>query len=244
MGEVDAGRALARAATLGPYFGWEPAGDLSGWRPWSDLTDGGVLGERVAVARRALAAMGGLTEEAVPERVVASVAFLGYAARVLSPLLGAAALTGAVPAAGKTTLWWRPVPAGPLPLAYGRIGGTLAASPEALREIAVEAILEPVLTACRARFRLSPRVLWGNVTSALAGAAAMIATADRAAGERAGVLLEGLLALEPLAGTGTLHRPDSSPRRALTRHNCCLYYRIPGGGTCGDCILRQRSALA
>ncbi|GAA0564842.1 (2Fe-2S)-binding protein [Paractinoplanes ferrugineus] len=234
MSEVAAREALARAATLGPYFGWEAAGDLSGWRRWSDLTDGTVLAARVAVARRALATMGGLPEDAVEERVVASVAFLGYAARVLSPLLGAAVLTGVVPVAGRTTLWWRPVPAGPLPVAYAGLSATVPASPEALREIAVEAVLEPVLLACRARFRLSPQVLWGNVSSALAGAAAMIRRADPAAGARAYALVEGVLAGPPLAGTGTL---DGG---ALTRNNCCLYYRIPGGATCGDCILHRR----
>ncbi|TDC76951.1 ferric iron reductase, partial [Actinomadura sp. 7K507] len=24
----------------------------------------------------------------------------------------------------------------------------------------------------------------------------------------------------------------------FVRHNCCLYYRVPGGGMCGDCGLR------
>ncbi|GIM90682.1 (2Fe-2S)-binding protein [Paractinoplanes toevensis] len=234
MSGVEAGTALARAAELGPYFGWEPAGDLSDWRRWSDLADPAVLAERVAAARSALAAMGGLAEEAVPERVVASVAFLGYAARVLSPLLGAAAITGRIPVAERTTLWWRPVPAGPLPLAYGVMSATVPASPEALRGIAVQAILEPVLTTCRTRFRLSPQVLWGNVSSALAGAAAMISRVDPPAGARAGTLVAGLLALPPLAGTGTFSQG------ALTRNNCCLYYRIPGGGTCGDCVLRHR----
>ncbi|GIF25512.1 hypothetical protein BJ973_003789 [Actinoplanes tereljensis] len=234
MSGVDAGTALARAAQLGPYFAWEQVDDLSDWHRWSDLAEPAVLAERVAAARTALATMGGLAEQAVPERVVASVAFLGYAARVLSPLLGAAALTGHLPVAGRTTLWWRPVPAGPLPLAYGVMSATVPASPEALRGIAVEAILEPVLTTCRTRFRLSPQVLWGNVTSALAGATAMISRVDPAAGDRAGTLLAGMLALPPLAGTGTLRG------RALTRNNCCLYYRIPGGGTCGDCVLRHR----
>lgn len=239
MHRVDAPETLARAASLGPYFVWEPAGDLSGWRRWSDLADGTVLAERVAAARNALAATGGLDPGDIEERVVASVAFLGYAARVLSPLLGAAVTTGAVPAAGPETLWWRPVPAGPLPLAYARLGATVPASPQALREIAVEAILEPVLVACRARFRLSPRVLWGNVTSALAGAAGMIARADPAAGPRAWALVAGLLTGPPLAGTGTL-MAEGSGAGGLSRDNCCLYYRIPGGGTCGDCVLRRR----
>jgi ferric iron reductase protein FhuF len=81
-------------------------------------------------------------------------------------------------------------------------------------------------------------VLWGNVASALAGAAGMIA--DRApshAGRAAGVVGE-MLRTGPLTGTGTLVRPSAeTPRQFLIRHNCCLYYRIPGGGTCGDCVL-------
>jgi FhuF 2Fe-2S C-terminal domain len=47
-----------------------------------------------------------------------------------------------------------------------------------------------------------------------------------------------MLALEPLRGTGELVQPDPSrPWRFLVRRSCCLFYRVPGGGTCGDCVL-------
>jgi hypothetical protein len=47
-----------------------------------------------------------------------------------------------------------------------------------------------------------------------------------------------MLRMAPLAGMGTLVQPvPERPRRFLVRNNCCLYYRIPGGGTCGDCVL-------
>ena len=38
--------------------------------------------------------------------------------------------------------------------------------------------------------------------------------------------------------------PAVSPQQgpAFTRRTCCLYYRLPGGGLCGDCVLHQRRA--
>ncbi|MCY1143203.1 (2Fe-2S)-binding protein [Actinoplanes sp. Pm04-4] len=111
---------------------------------------------------------------------------------------------------------------------------------ELLSRTAVSNLVGPVLEAFRERFVLSPQVMWGNVASALGGAAGMIAdhvTAPAAAGASAAIVA-GMLARGPLTGTASLERPD--PRRArwfLVRNNCCLYYRLPGGGTCGDCIL-------
>ena len=54
-------------------------------------------------------------------------------------------------------------------------------------------------------------------------------------------LANRLLAREPLLGTGTFdHRPDDGgprPGWSFTRTSCCLFYRVPGGGLCGDCVL-------
>ncbi|WP_350325223.1 (2Fe-2S)-binding protein [Streptomyces katrae] len=42
-----------------------------------------------------------------------------------------------------------------------------------------------------------------------------------------------------LAGTGSfVHEPGLGV--AFVRRSCCLYYRVPGGGLCGDCVLRTR----
>ena len=96
----------------------------------------------------------------------------------------------------------------------------------------------PLLEVFGERFRLSAQVLRGNVASALAGAAGIIADSRPDHAERAGRIVERVLALPPLAGSGELVRPDPSrSRRFLVRNNCCLYYRIPGGGLCGDCML-------
>ncbi|HEV8175878.1 MAG TPA: (2Fe-2S)-binding protein [Actinoplanes sp.] len=278
----------------------DPAG--AGWRPLTDLTDGEVVAERVDAARRALASMFGLAEDAVQPRVAASVTFLGLASRLLSPPLGALVLAGTLPTPGADQLWWKPAAGGPWPFVYGTIAG-VPGDGASLVATTVNGLVAPVLRAFQERFVLSPQVLWGNVASALAGAAGMLADAhpddpaasagdrtigrsavndaigaigvgdpdrvDRAAvkgrdaigvgdldrigragaadrdaidragvAERAGDIVAQALSLPPLAGTGTLVRPDPRhPRRFLVRHNCCLYYRIPGGGTCGDCVL-------
>jgi len=98
--------------------------------------------------------------------------------------------------------------------------------------------LAPMVAVFARRFHLPEHLLWGNVASALGGAAGMIADAAPEHAGRAAEVVTELLKLPPLAGTAELARPD--PRRDrwfLVRRNCCLYYRIPGGGTCGDCVL-------
>jgi hypothetical protein len=232
-------------AAAGPFFVWERWASDGGWRPFTDLLDPAVAAERVAVARTALTAMAGLAPGDVPVRVVASVTFLGYAARLLSPLLGAAVAGGALPLPSPGDLWWRAVP-GPLPIAYrslaeaptadlpaGEVAGLLVAS-------AVDGLVRPLLEVFRSRFVLSPQVLWGNVASALGGAAGMLADTTPGHAGRAGEVVAAMLDRAPLTGTATLAPKDPArARRALKRRNCCLYYRIPGGGTCGDCVLNR-----
>ena len=107
-----------------------------------------------------------------------------------------------------------------------------------LSERCVQGIADPVAGAFQALFRLSPLVLRGNIASALAGAAGMLARSFPDRAETVGQLTARILALGPMRGTGELVQPDASqPRRFLVRRSCCLYYRVPGGGTCGDCVL-------
>ncbi|WP_432976445.1 (2Fe-2S)-binding protein [Dactylosporangium sp. CA-233914] len=207
---------------MNPYFVWEPYDGGPGWRPFAQLLEPDVVAQRVAVSRRALVGMFGLDEAAVPERVVASVLFLGWASRLVSPPL-ADALTGTVRGAGPGDLWWREVPGGPLPLAVRDVPPRPA---DDLFDVAVLGLVAPLAEVFRERFRLSPRVLWGNVASALGGAAGQLPGG-------AWDVVRGLLARPPLAGTAVVGA------RSLRRNNCCLYYRIPGGGTCGDCVLRK-----
>lgn len=243
----DAGPVLARTAELGPYFAWEPwDGDTAAWRPFAELFDAGVVAERVGVARRTLIAMTGLGAGEVGEREVASITFLGWASRVVSPLIGTVATGAALPLPQIGQLRWRAVSGGPLPIAYGRMG-LLEVSGLTGSEVA-EAVgglpaLEPMVAVFARRFHLPEHLLWGNVASALGGAAGMIADAVPEHAGRAAEVVTELLNRAPLAGTAKLERPD--PRRErwfLVRNNCCLYYRIPGGGTCGDCVLTPDEA--
>ncbi|WP_051807863.1 (2Fe-2S)-binding protein [Actinoplanes subtropicus] len=238
----DAGPVLSRTAELGPYFAWEPwDGDAVRWRPFADLLDVAVVAERVGVARRTLIAMSGLGEDEVGEREVASITFLGWAARLVSPLLGAVATGAALPLPEIGQLRWREVPGGPLPLAYGEMGLLEVSGltgPEIAEAVGGLPALVPMVAVFADRFHLPEHLLWGNVASALGGAAGMIADAEPEHAGRAAEVVAALLERAPLAGTAQLERPDQRRERwFLVRHNCCLYYRIPGGGTCGDCVL-------
>ncbi|MDH6125407.1 (2Fe-2S)-binding protein [Kitasatospora sp. GP82] len=61
-------------------------------------------------------------------------------------------------------------------------------------------------------------------------------SASRTAADAAGtarLLAEDLPARDPLRGTGTV----SHRRASFRRSTCCPYYRVPGSGLCGDCVL-------
>lgn len=262
--QLGAGPALRSAARIGPYFAWEPWPDAEpdpeadpdlepgqnlepgppAWRPLRQLTDPGVIAERVDAARLVLTRMSGRSRAEIGERVVASIVFLGLASRLLSPILAAAAVGKALPVPDGERMWWRPVDGGPIPIAYRGLsavdcaGRDAAAVASTLTRTATRGLVEPVLDAFRHRFGLSPQVLWGNVSSALGGAAGMIADTAPGHAARAAAIVRRALSQPPLRGTATLTRPDPArPRWFLVRRNCCLYYRIPGGGTCGDCVL-------
>jgi hypothetical protein len=241
--------ALAAAAAAGPYFAVEPWAGGTQWRPLSVLvSDPDALAERVGHARAVLAVGARVAPAEVEQRAAASVVFLGLASRLISPSLGAAVVGGVVPGLALADLWWRPVAGGPLPLAarlssgapVGDLGSRQqrAGAARLLSEGCVQGLAGPVAAAFEAAFRLSPQVLWGNVASALAGAAGLLAETFPERAEAAGQLTAEILGQGPLRGTGDLVQPDAGrPRRFLVRRSCCLFYRIPGGGTCGDCVL-------
>lgn len=106
---------------------------------------------------------------------------------------------------------------------------------EALGEnvLANLAVLDEAL---RERFGVSPKVLRGNAASGLVGALRVLI--DRVPGGAAVELAGALLADGgALAGTGTFIHEEGLGV-AFVRRSCCLYYQVPGGGLCGDCVLR------
>jgi hypothetical protein len=150
------------------------------------------------------------------ERVAASIAQQGLAARLWSVTLGCAALYGRVPDLDPRLLHWDPDASAPDDLWLSAVR-PLPADPATLADLVLHAHLEPLARALRARHRVAPGLLRGNAASALAGAARQLD------------LTSDLLAHPLLAGTGTL------TGTAFRRRSCCLYYRLPGGGVCGDC---------
>ncbi|MFI8167568.1 (2Fe-2S)-binding protein [Streptomyces sp. NPDC085931] len=166
-------------------------------------------------------------------RVAASVAHQGLAARLWSIALGCAVVYGGLPDLDARNLRWDPDGSAPDDLWLTGVR-PVPAEPERLAEVVLDGHLAPLATALRTQHRLAPGLLRGNAASALAGAAREL---DRWAGRhgrpgsaaRARSLATRLLAHPRLTGAGTL------TGTAFRRRSCCLYYRVPGGGVCGDC---------
>jgi len=81
----------------------------------------------------------------------------------------------------------------------------------------------------RTAYRPASGLLWGNAASALVGAVRQLG--PHGAGARARALAAELLAHPLLEG--------ALDPRTLRRRSCCLYYRLPGGGVCGDCCFTR-----
>jgi ferric iron reductase protein FhuF len=242
VGPVESTEALSAAATLGPYFAVEHATRPDDWLPLTALTDRDdttLLNERVAVVRAALARMAGIAAGAVELRAAASIHALALCSRLVAPALGTASLTGTVLAVSPDRVRWSPVASGPVPMYLEPAASHASHHPGELAQLIHEHVIEPsvapVVEAFAHAFRLSRRVLWGNVASALSGSVTMIGHARPDHADRAREIVAATIDTPRLKGSGAY-----SEAGAFTRTNCCLYYRIPGGGYCGDCILRQR----
>ncbi|MCW2547704.1 MAG: hypothetical protein JWN96_2164 [Mycobacterium sp.] len=231
---------LLTAAELGPFFTIAPAAapDASqNWRPLTDLET--AAGREVLDAQ--LGVTGALlgTEE---RRTVASILQLGAAAALCSPLLAVAALEGYVPALAPQTLDFCYPTRGPLQLALHAIApasthpALLPELADQLISVALDGLLATFTEALTAVEPLPEQTLAGNAFSSLAAAARLIE--PPAAGRRARALVDLMARRSPLlAGAGELHWQQPGGHQYFRRHNCCLFYRIPGAGTCGDCIL-------
>jgi iron complex transport system ATP-binding protein len=198
---------LALAALEERGSPWPVARELDdSWRPLTALADPAVRGD---VAERIAATVGGCEP-----RVAESTLVLGLAARIWSVALGSVALTGVLPDLGQFAF---SDDRGSVQLGLTSARGWRTTEAADLHEVVVGRTLAPII----ATMPLSSRLLWGNVASALAGAARVLALP-------ANGLVGQLLAVPPLQG-----ELDAGGRRAT----CCLFYRVPGAGLCGDCVL-------
>ncbi|MFJ2509703.1 (2Fe-2S)-binding protein [Streptomyces griseoviridis] len=166
-------------------------------------------------------------------RVAASLAQQGLAARLWSVALGSAVRYGRLPDLDPRLLRWDPDGSASDDLWLTEVR-PLPADPGSIADAVLGGHLEPLAAALRARHRIAPGLLWGNAGSALAGTARQLGRWARAhdrpdVAARTRDLTARLLSHPLLAGTGTL------TGTAFRRRSCCLYYRVPGGGVCGDC---------
>ncbi|GGO16611.1 hypothetical protein GCM10010116_33480 [Microbispora rosea subsp. aerata] len=224
---------IADVSEIGGYFHLYTADAPPG--PWLPLTrllsDSDAFGERISAACDLLG-----TDE---RRVIASVLHLGIVARLWSPVLGAAVVHRVLLDWTVEELEWKDALGGPLPLRLsspsGRPVADLSEAAEPLYR-SVSALLKQLADLVLSQVKLAPRLLWGNAASALGGIIRALARERPEHAADALTLGNLLLDLEDLRGTG--HFTEPAPGRPFfTRTSCCLYYRIPGGGKCGDCAL-------
>ncbi|WP_329188306.1 (2Fe-2S)-binding protein [Actinacidiphila glaucinigra] len=231
--------ALTGGGGPGPFFavrtgpgepraeGFVPLAEVYAGRPSPALT------ARVAEVGRRLG---------TPERrVAASLAQQGLAARLWSVALGPAALSDRMPDLSGGRLWWHPGRSAPDELWLPDDAPRVPAG--RLREDVLLGHLVPLCESVHAVSGVAPGLLWGNAASALAGTLRVLHSwclgegARPGAAARAVALAEELMADPLLRDAGGL-RLTGPGAPAYVRRNCCLYYRVPGGGLCGDCALR------
>jgi hypothetical protein len=241
----------AGLAALGPFFAIEThSSHIAGQSPWQPLSallaSAHALATRIDGVRSSLAAAAECPSATIEFRVAASVAQLGLCARLICPALASAVL-GEPLSIEMMSAWWVPGLGGPFRLSLPeRAFSALPprGSPAGTGEICAPLLRlldEPIrsLVELTASMGISRRLLWGNVGSAVNGAAVMItATRPGLASETATVSSEALRFPE----LADCYR--GQPVTSFRRRSCCLIYRIAKNAPpeyCGDCILSERS---
>lgn len=214
--------ALTQAAGLGDYFTIALGTATGAWRPAAVAYRNGMSDLIDHTARRL-----GTSQR----RVAVSITQLGYAARLWSPGLATALQQGIVPALHDLQIRMAlPVLLG-LPRSHGWHADEPRVRAGLLYQTVVQEHLEPLIAGLDPK--LASGLLWGNAASAMTGALGVIVRASPGLAGPARDLADLLLSTGRLSGTGRLARSGLDFRR----RSCCLYYRVPGGGICGDCSL-------
>lgn len=214
--------ALMAAAAAGPFFRLEVLAGAAadGWQPAAEALPGLTARTAAQLGTRA-------------PRVAASILHLSLAAKLWSPALGCGLLAGVVPDLDALV-----ISAGAeVRLGTTRLAGWRATSAAELATLAgatvgrqLDALAAALPTA------LPPGLLRGNSASALTGALGILVRSRPELAGPARELAGHLLSGPELAGAGVLAGAETGGL-SFRRHSCCLYYRVPGGGLCGDCCL-------
>ena len=236
---------------LGPFFDvtlnlavgrGQEAQATSQWRPCvRDLTDSRVHDTwTILVAERFFP---GAADEAsaIELEAAASSVHLGLCARLVSPWIGHAALTGRWLAPSAEQLLWVPSGTTTFELATeGECGEYL--DPVEWADAVLDAIT-PVLL--RGGWVRSRTMAVGNLTSAISSAVKTVARTKPTRTSVALTLGETLVAqlASQSPTSGSVFDGDLGAE-SFRRRSCCLYYRLLPAGTpkpsavCGDCVLR------
>ena len=211
-------------ADISPFFAVGTGPADGSWRPVRQLyTDSALLdgivdrvGARMDVAER---------------RVAASTFFLGFAARLWSIGLGALAGHRLLPDLDVEQLLFRESD-GQIQL---HIENPVAWQGDDLEPMLADMVLDrhlaPLSTALRRLGPISDKLLRGNAASALLGAARVF---DRNATAGPGWQLARRLCTDQRLSAAIRFNGMS-----YRRTSCCLYYRAPRGGLCGDCSMAE-----
>lgn len=228
--------ALAELTSVSSYFAVSTGvADKADWRPVAQLySDPELLAGTLSHVQERI--------RASDLRVAASTFFLGYAARLWSIGLGGLAEHGLLIDLDPAQLCYA-ASAGTIqlhltdPLAWQSSTGSEALE-VSLADMIVTQHLKPLVAAVRVITPISERLLLGNAASAALGAAralswhhgADLATEPSWALARRMCEHEYLNSAVCFSDSGTDYR----------RNSCCLFYRTPGGGLCGDCALTHK----
>ncbi|GAA5161120.1 (2Fe-2S)-binding protein [Ornithinimicrobium tianjinense] len=220
--------------------------------PWADVLAPEALTARFATVRQALATGSGLPVDEVDPKVAVSATQVGLASRLWSVALAAAVLHRWVPDLSSTALVASPVHRGAVPLGVARpeegyAVPSLSEAVAVLTRTVVESSLARLHEACASVGRTPERVLVSNSSSALVGAARVLAGQRPDSAGQAWELVRELLLVDAVAAGGeVLPKADlhhcvggAMERRdeAFLRSGCCVFYRLPGHGLCPDCVL-------
>lgn len=160
-------------------------------------------------------------------RIAASLVHLAHATRLWSPVLACALAHGVLP---RLESLQRADDGARLRLPEP-VGDAIGDDPaDGVYRAVVEQHLQPL--AAGLRVKLAPALLAGNVASALVGAARALLAARPDLRHQIVATTDALLGTGILAGSGVL----TGTHLGFRRRNCCLFYRLPGGSVCGDCV--------
>ncbi|MCA2322703.1 (2Fe-2S)-binding protein [Mycobacterium intracellulare] len=216
---MDISTELVETASYGGFFALTVGGDAAGWHPVTQSYADGCADLIDATARR---------YRTTDLRICASLVHLGHATRLWSPVLACAIGHGVLPRLDDLQ---RADDSAQLRLP--RPVGMPADSPDTLYRAVVSEHMRPL--AAGLRVKLAPALLAGNIASALVGAARALLTARPDLRRAITETTRSLLDTGVLAGSGVI----TGPRLGFRRRSCCLFYRLPDGSLCGDCVLHR-----